>query len=83
MMADLNEKMQPTIKPQYRNWQYEPNHQYSLGQCPECGTMGDQVGEWSNGEGRDSEEFICPACNLNYTYETTLAYRFLEIEGCE
>jgi hypothetical protein len=79
MMAKINEKMQPNIRQEHRRWQIDPTHQYGFGECPQCGGSGESVGEWSNGDGTDSEEFLCRECKIEYTYETKYAYRFLDI----
>lgn len=80
MMPKINDKMQPKTAAKWRKWQIDPLATYGFGECPICGNGGDCTGDESNGDGTRSEYFECEDCEIQYSYQTTIAHRFQRIE---
>ncbi|GEM_PF-5507811 len=83
VIMPINPRMQSRIPVQSRNWQMSPSSEYALGECPQCGAIGES--QWESPlPGNDfvrQEWFECPSCGIEYVYQTTAAYRYSHIEA--
>lgn len=80
-MSDINPKMQPKIKAQFRRWQHngEENiarNDYYYGECPVCGQIGSNTFEDHNMEFWECSN---PDCDVYWEYEIGRVFRFARI----
>ena len=77
----LNPKMQPRIKIDHRTWQPPVYGDYGWGECPLCGSAGEDQDSYSIGEDHISAEwFHCDDCDIDYAYQVMHFFRFSHIE---
>lgn len=79
-MPKIQEKFKPKMSVKWRKWLVGYEGPYLYGECPYCGHAGNNTGDESNGDGTRSEYFECEMCEIEYSYQTTIAHRFQRIE---